>query len=714
MSSFRAEPRQVGAVAALALLLSLTFPPPAPAQTLVGDDDIIDISPLAPVEDESGEGESGEGGSPADTAIQDTESPRDTESSAGAVRNAPALNALAPTPSGAAANAGDGAASAGTGTVGEPQAILPGAVTRTGAGSLDGSLSFGTFGSGTIGAGATEIGSAPTPLQVDIDSRGKNDPDAPGRYAPQGDAEGMGILGPNEGGFGLRLWTGTDRRVVEALLPRLPTNNPSATLYDLARRLLLSDAVMPGASAVAKGLPPADLLASRLERLAAIGEIEGLSALLAILPEDAQPSLQRQLGIELLLTRGRDSEACQSVRDGAPEDGDDRFWLKALTYCQIVSGERSAAELGLTILRESARSEDQLFLRLAQASLGLQPLNPADVSRLEPERLQPLEFALLTSLGLPLPPRVVLEAAPRARLQLIHDEAANLEDRTQAAEWAVATRRLPASELALLYGAFVFKEAQIDDALTEGYALPGVEARALYFQSIGQQPQPEQEIRAAELALERAEADGVYAAAARVVLPALSVQPQDAAYAWFADTAGRALYVLGRYEEATAWLLLARQEAAISARAAVAAHRLWPYSRLAGVAAISNESGLQGWRFAQPDPDGPKVAQQLSLLRVLFDALGESDAMAWIDLAMTDDERAQALPDASLLYALEDASYSGRLGETVLLALIVMGDAPPDEAHPLALNAVLSALMQVGLPLEARALAIEAALGNGI
>ncbi len=557
------------------------------------------------------------------------------------------------------------------------------------------------------GADAPEGG--PTNLQVQIDSQS-----AANRYQPTGDAEGLGILGPNVGGFGRALWTGTNRRVLEALLPRLPVNNPSPALFDLARRLLLSDAVMPNALLSGKGVSQANLLEVRLDRLAALGEIEGLKALLEVLPPDELPDEQRRVGIELLLTRGETSAACAEVRDGNAGDGGDRFWLKALVYCQIVSGERSAAELGLTILRDSARPEERVFLRLADAALGVQPLNPAEIGRLDPAGIMPLEFALLTSLGLPLPPRLVLEASPRALLQLVHNETANLDDRTQAAEWAVATRRLPAGDLALLYGAFGFSSGQIAGALNEGYGLSGVEARALYYQSIGQQPQPEQEIQAAELALERAEADGVYAATARVVLPALTINPDDASFAWFADTAGRALYVLGRYEEATAWLLLARQEAAISARAAVAAHRLWPYSRLAGVAAISNESGLEGWRFAQPDPQGPKVAQQLSLLRVLFEALGETDAMAWIDLAMTDDERARPLPEASLLYALEDASYSGRLGETVLLALIVMGDTPPAEAHPLALNAVLSALMQVGLPLEARALAIEAALGNGI
>jgi len=535
----------------------------------------------------------------------------------------------------------------------------------------------------------------------------------PPAIATAGDPEGLGVLGPNDGGFGVDLWAGTDRRVLEALLPRLPSGTSSPAVFDLARRLLLSDAIMPQALMAGGSLAPVDLLQVRLQRLAAMGEIEGLSRLLGLLPPDQLPELRRRLQIEILLTEGEDGAACAEVRQ-ADSTVPESFWLKALIFCQIVAGERAAAELGLAILRDAGRSEDQLFLRLADAALGLQPLDPAEVGRLDPGRIRPLEFALLSGLGLPLPPKLLLESEPHTRLQLVHDEEAELVDRTVAAEWAVASSRLPAELLAGLYGRFQFTADDLDDALGRGYALPGVEARALYFQAVVGERHADIDAQAAELALERAEADGVYEAAARVVLPELSITPDDTRYSWFADTVGRALYVLGHYEEATAWLLLARQEAAISARAAVAAHRLWPYSRLAGVASISNEAGLEGWRHAQPDPNGARVAAQLGLLRVLFQALGESDAMTWIDLAMTEEDRSRQLPDASLLYALEDASYSGRLGETVLLALIVLGDTPPAEAHPLALNAVLSALMQVGLPLEARALAIEAALGNGI
>jgi hypothetical protein len=202
---------------------------------------------------------------------------------------------------------------------------------------------------------------------------------------------------------------------------------------------------------------------------------------------------------------------------------------------------------------------------------------------------------------------------------------------------------------------------------------------------------------------------------AEVVLPELEADPEDSGLAWLAAMLGRANYVLGRYEAATAWLLLAKREAPVSAQAAAASLRLWPYARLAGTTMFANEAGVDGWRYAQNDPASDEVAEQAAFLEVLFEALGEADAVAWAEPAEEQLAREEAAaPVAAALVALEEASRAGRLGETVLRVLVLLGEGDPAEAQPQALGAALSALMQVGLPLEARALAIEAALGKGI
>ena len=72
------------------------------------------------------------------------------------------------------------------------------------------------------------------------------------------------------------------------------------------------------------------------------------------------------------------------------------------------------------------------------------------------------------------------------------------------------------------------------------------------------------------------------------------------------------------------------------------------------------------------------------------------------------------IPNPALGHALRVAAADLRIGETVMLALIVLGDAGVAGAGALAIETVVAALHTVGLRVEARALALEAALAAGI
>ncbi|MDA1133058.1 MAG: antifreeze protein, partial [Proteobacteria bacterium] len=68
----------------------------------------------------------------------------------------------------------------------------------------------------------------------------------------------------------------------------------------------------------------------------------------------------------------------------------------------------------------------------------------------------------------------------------------------------------------------------------------------------------------------------------------------------------------------------------------------------------------------------------------------------------------------AVFYALRNAADAGRLGETVLLALLALGDAGSEGAGPATLRLVIDALRRVGFAAEARAIALEAALAQGL
>jgi hypothetical protein len=142
---------------------------------------------------------------------------------------------------------------------------------------------------------------------------------------------------------------------------------------------------------------------------------------------------------------------------------------------------------------------------------------------------------------------------------------------------------------------------------------------------------------------------------------------------------------------------------------------LWPYSRLAGSLGPTSEGDLESWAAAQRGLTPEEIARRQLLLRTVFQAIGQADPLIWSDLvgvqSLSPDARP---PDAATIYALSEASQLGRTGETVLLALLALGEEGPGEAHPLVLHEVLTALVRVGLSYEARLLAIEAAVANGI
>ncbi len=556
------------------------------------------------------------------------------------------------------------------------------------------------------GEAATGLGTSPDPA----------DPDAAQEIEgieisrlTELDPESVGILDPEHGGFSGNLWRGTERHTVERLLPHLPGALGSATMRDLARRLLLSNAAPPATrpGATERGM---NLLALRVGRLAAMGDFEGLSGLLEVAPQRYDNEAVARARVETLFLNGRGGSACKEVRFRVAEHEGSVYWRKALVYCQTLLDDLDGANLGLALLREEGAAEaDPVFFALADSLTGL---NEVD-SSVSPATA--LHLAMFQSNGQPLPVEMVDQASPGLLVLLARAPANSLEQRTTAAERGVSLGLLAPAELAELYMGYGFDSEQRANAISTSELLTGAERRALLYQAARGQDVPAARAELLNVALLAARADGSYGLMAQVLEPLAGEIPLQPELAWFAETAGRVLYAAGRFEQASAWLTLARQESLIDSQAAMAVAVLWPYSRLAGSLGPTSEGDLTTWAEAQLTLTPEEIAKRQLLLRTVFQALGQSDPLIWSDLV-----GAQALdlatrqPDAAMIYALSEASRLGRLGETVLLALLALGEQGPGEAHPLVLHEVLSALTRVDLAYEARLLAIEAAVANGI
>ena len=94
----------------------------------------------------------------------------------------------------------------------------------------------------------------------------------------------------------------------------------------------------------------------------------------------------------------------------------------------------------------------------------------------------------------------------------------------------------------------------------------------------------------------------------------------------------------------------------------------------------------------------------VALVYVLFDALGSPvPTQAWDPLFAAPLTVDGYLPSPAVGRSLDEASRSGRVGETVLLALIALGDAGAEGADAATLFDVITALRRIGLGDEARA-----------
>ncbi|MGB1547076.1 MAG: hypothetical protein ACPHIA_00890, partial [Alphaproteobacteria bacterium] len=210
-----------------------------------------------------------------------------------------------------------------------------------------------------------------------------------------------------------------------------------------------------------------------------------------------------------------------------------------------------------------------------------------------------------------------------------------------------------------------------------------------------------------------ADASGVlYATAVRVNLPTLLAIAPTPELSWFAVEAGKALLLAGQTTEAFAWLAIVQQEAYGSANAEAMRDQLWPFLKLAdGGGNLTWEAArLLAWAKASES-----AKEEAALLFGLLDALGEPVGSAeWAAILSDAPRRTTVVPAHAIRHGLEEAAAAGRIGETVLLALLSLGEGGPAEAAPITLEAVIAALRQIGLEEDARRIAIEACLMRGL
>lgn len=520
-------------------------------------------------------------------------------------------------------------------------------------------------------------------------------------------ADAAGTLTPDSGGLPTDLWRGTPGPVAVRLLALLPAAPDSQGMRALQRRLLLSSGPAP-ADLPAEGA----LLAVRAERLLAMGAVDELGALEAVMPGRVDdPVLARPLA-ERALAVGEDAVAC-GYHDAVAARADDRFWVKLGVVCDLWRGDTVKAELGTRLLGEIGQ-QDVLLQDLVQAAVagrtagahrlaGAGPLHLA-AARIARAAIDP-DVATIDSLPVLVALARGIASPPFAA-------------RLAAAERAERAGAVTADALIALYGEIAVEAGKVDGALLAAEADPTAYARALLWRTAEVNGAPGLRAliigKALQIAVDAAE----WRQTARLFAPLVRRMTIEPSVEVLAPDAVRTLVAAGDPAAARPWIEWLRTRAdAGSPDARVAVRRLWVLARIGGGDQLVpyREAALAEWWNDLRDSDPDAASNLGGAALTLLDALGAPIGVdAWRGLASAPPTNPYEAPTAAFRNGVTAGADAGRLAETVALACAGFGEVPLDDLDPTAVAGVVRALRKLGLEDDARRLAGEAAVAYGL
>lgn len=525
------------------------------------------------------------------------------------------------------------------------------------------------------------------------------------------DADSIGLLDEAAGGFGAKMWQGTDRSLVDSLLPALPVYSRSRTIRRLMRRLLLSTATVP------EGPPtgPQSLIALRVGLLMAMGHSAAAQELQAAVPTQYKDEVLTQLAVGAQLTDQNIDGACSEIRAQLTES-EAPFWQKAMAFCHAMAGAHDQAALAADLLRELGETNDEVFFALIEALAG------AEVPAIEAvPNPTPMVLTMMRAAERPLPADVLNGIEPALLRAVAEDEALDHDLRLRAAERAMSVGTLAPASLARLYQSVEFSQEEIDAAFTAADADQAgtPTTRALLYQAAAAQVVPAARAEVLARAWDVARRGGAYQVMTQVTLSQLDDIKPDLPMAWFAPEAVRALLLAGEVDLARAWSRTVNRSARSDPQAAHAAAEIWPLMRLAAPDPGETwaDARILDWLAARIDDEtvGEAAADYTAgVLFGLFQVLGEPVGGAgWRDVVGQPYHTAGVTVNPALWFGMRNAASAGRRGETVLYALVALRGGALKNIDPLIVAAAVEALHAVGLTGEARALAVEAAVARG-
>jgi hypothetical protein len=549
------------------------------------------------------------------------------------------------------------------------------------------------------------------------------------------DSDSVGTLTEEDGGFGVNMWEGTSRSLIERLLPGLPVSSSSRTIRSLINRLLLSVAKVPRVANVIKNKidsePPVtegfttsaklkltgNLLAMRIKHLLAMGDLVRVSNLLRVAPNRATDPELLKNQIDVFFLSNDNARACSLVlAQGKILEA--VYWQKALVYCHALGGEVAKANLGLDLLREIGE-KDNAYFGLMDLLLNQEKYTITSLS--EPT---PLHFSMIRAAKIKLPKNFT--SSNNAAVLKTIATSPNMDPalRLETAERAEAVGALETVVLRELYASVNFSTEIFDNALSESIKNRTALSRALLYRKALVERVPAVKAEILGQVFKIAREDGNFQVASRIYHHILKDLPVTQDLLWFAPEAARALLAAGDGLAAQNWFnILVPMPGKSGRNGAALRDHFAPLARLSGQLPDNqwNEKQLDNWWKGEIEASEKKsidfniIYNRATLLYNLLEALGDRvPDRRWEALLETGPQASTVMPPPVLWRMLNQAVGDVKLAETVLLSLLMLGDSGPTRINPIALRQVVVSLRLIGLDSDARALALEAAIAAGL
>ena len=520
------------------------------------------------------------------------------------------------------------------------------------------------------------------------------------------DPDTVGLVSLAQGGLPLNLWQGTDWRLVKELMFRIPAGSRSKVLRNLARRLLITSAVVPASKP-----ENVSFVALRVGRLLAMGETKDALALLQTATTGHKDENLSKTRIEALFYSNDNATGCKEVRDDAKKFTG-IYWSQATAYCLALSGEHARAALIADLLRERAEDIEPIFFMAIDSLAGAD-----DIAVPKLQSPAALHIAMMRAAKVLIPVDFIKDANAAALRAILSAPNTGLPTRLLAAEKALYFGALSSEKLIHLYRRIPFSAEEMKSPLATAENNWEPRTRALILRSAAAQRVPIAKAEILKKAWQIGRERNAYTEIIKASLPiVLSINPTSQ-LDWFAVDAARALFGGGYLEEGFAWYKFVFKERDYNNVAQDAESALWHLAVLADAersVSVSTKR-LQQWFDSEIERDTERGLVKALTFFSLLEAVDISvSPKLWIKVLDVPRQPAKRELNIAWRKSLKNAAKSKRIGETILLATIGGGEVGSKEMALEDVTALIHALKQLGLEREARAMAIETVIANGL